>query len=326
MAGGPPPFDWNKLFSKENRPTLIAVAVGIVALLVVVSLVGAGDSGPGSGAPAAPNQTQAAGDAPPQSNGAPTGAGPVPLSPVAAGQCATQAPAGWTMVETNPNGSIFRVASADQTQQAAYMAMGMHGDANLPSLNIYVPTTPPNVLLQQAIGGIAGGPVNVISDGQTFGGYTVMTFTSGAYSGYALYYRASQNPDYTLPDAGQSAYILVARIAFGVAGDNKSVATAGSVAAAIRCSAIVIPHPIGGDTDRHASHGAGTSAKCEGGGDCDDSDLAGTYNAQLGTGWVHNPNTGQNYNVSVTDDWVENGPAGSGFYAPDGTKLDPGMD
>ncbi len=313
MAEGPPPFDWNKLFSKENQPKLIAVAVGIVALIVVWKIAGLSVPGaPGTGG----GRIFAAGGT--------TGSGPVPLSPVTAGQCSTQAPAGWTMVETNPNGSIFRVASADQTQQAAYMAMGMHGDANIPSVGIYVPTTPPNQLLQQAIGAVAGGAVNVTSDGQAFGGYTVMTFTAGNYSGYALYYRADAPPDFTLPDGGQSAYILIARIAFGA--DAKSVATAGSVAAAIRCNAIVIPHPIGGDTDRHASHGAGTSAKCEGGGDCDDSDLAGTYNAQLGTGWVHNPNTGQNYNVSVTDDWVENGPEGSGYYGPDGTKLDPGMD
>ncbi|MBV9044818.1 MAG: hypothetical protein JO294_06815, partial [Alphaproteobacteria bacterium] len=255
-----------------------------------------------------------------------TGGGPVPLTPIAEGQCQTYAPSGWTVVETNPNGTFFRTASADQSMQAAYVGMGMHGDLNIPGLANFQ-TTPPNVMLQQVIGAISNAAVNVTADGETFGGYTVMRFTSGNYSGYALYYRASQMPDFTLPDGGQSAYILIARIAFGANGDNRSVATAGSVAAAIRCTAIVIPHPIGGDTDRSSSHGAGTSAKCSGGGSCDDSDLAGTYNAQLGTGWVHD-SLGRNYNVDVTADYNDNGPDGPGYYASVGgtqEKLQPGL-
>ena len=275
MADGPPPFDWNKLFSKENQPKLIGVAVGIVALIVLLKMAGVGDFPHVAGmAGGDANRTLANGEPPPAQGGAkPSGPGPVPLAPLASGLCTTQAPQGWTAIETNPNGSAYRVASADQTQQAAYIAMGMHGDLVIPGTNVNVQTTPPNVVLQQLIGAIAGAPVNVTADGQPFGGYTVMTFTSGNYSGYALYYRASQNPDYTLPDAGQSAYILIARIAFGATGDNHSIATAGSVAAAIRCNAIVIPHPIGGDTERSSSHGAGTSTKCSGGGNCDDNDL-----------------------------------------------------
>jgi hypothetical protein len=325
MADGPPPFDWNKLFSKENQPKLIAVGVGLVALIVIFKMAGITFDLPVPGAPGGNRIVASGGQTPVPGSATPNGPGAVPLTPVASGLCTTQAPEGWTALETNPNGSLYRVASADQSMQAAYMAMGFHGDLNIPGM-LNVPTAPPGVLLQQVIGAVTSAPVNVTADGQAFGGYTVMTFSSGNYSGYALYYRASQNPDFTLPDSGQSAYILIARIAFGVTGDNHSIATAGSVAAAIRCSAIVIPHPIGGDTDRSGSHGAGTSTKCSGGGNCDDNDLAGTYNAQLGTGWAHNPNTGQNYNVSVTDDWVENGPSGSGYYASDGTRLDPGMD
>ena len=306
MADGPPPFDWSKLTSKENQPKLIGAVVGVIALIVVMSLAGMGDL---PSAPAGPGGTLSNSGAPPNAGGGllggltggGSGAGPVPLTPVAAGQCQTFAPEGWTVTETNPAGTTFVLSSADHGMMAMYVGIGTP------------PIMTPSQLVQQTIGGETGAAVNVLSDGQNFGGYQVMTFSSGAYSGYALYYRADAIYDPTLAPGAQS-YILLARVALGVNGDKHSIATAGSVAAAIRCQAVVIPKPIGGDTDRGSSHGAGTSAKCSGGGGCDDSDLAGTYNVQLGTGWAHD-SLGRNYNVDVTTDWNDNGPDGPGYYA-----------
>ena len=301
---GPPNFDWNKLFSKENQPKLIGAVVGVVALIVVMNLAGMGDH---PSAPANPDGPLASGGGTPNAGGepsgnaAPTGSGPVPLTPVSAGQCQTSAPDGWTVVETNPNGTIFSLTSADQSMKAVYIGMGT------------APIATPSQMVQQMIGGATGAPVNVISDGGNFGDYQVMTFSSGAYGGYALYYKADGIHDYTLPVAAQS-FVLIARIAMGANGDKHSLATAGSVAAAIRCHAVVIPKPIGGDSDRSSGHGAGTSAKCSSGAGCDDSDLAGTYNVQLGTGWAHD-SLGRNYNVDVTTDWRDNGPDGPGYYA-----------
>ena len=54
---------------------------------------------------------------------------------------------------------------------------------------------------------------------------------------------------------------------------------------------------------------------------------AGTYNAQLGTGWVHD-SLGRNYNVDVTSDYDANGPDGPGYYGIVGgtrEKLQPGL-
>lgn len=52
------------------------------------------------------------------------------------------------------------------------------------------------------------------------------------------------------------------------------------------------------------------------------------YNPQLGTEYVHDPNTGENYLVSPSQQWSENGPNGPGYYAPKGggdyVQLQPG--
>lgn len=306
MADGPPPFDWNKLFSKQNQPKLIGAAVALVLLIVVLRAIS-----PSSNTPAG---NSGGGLLSGLTSGG-SGSGPVPLTPIAAGQCQTFAPDGWTVTETNPAGTAFALVSADRSMMALYAGMGT------------APLMTPSQLVQQIIGAETGAPVNVLSDGETFGDYQVMKFSSGAYSGYVLYYKADAIYDPTLPPGAQS-YILIARIAMGANGDNQSVATAGSVAAAIRCHAVVIPKPIGGGTDRSSSHGAGTSAKCAGGGECDDSDLAGTYNAQLGTGWAHD-SLGRNYNVDVTSDWNDNGPDGPGYYASVGgtqEKLQGGIE
>ncbi|HXC55687.1 MAG TPA: hypothetical protein VNU97_10340 [Rhizomicrobium sp.] len=317
MADGPPPFDWNKLFSKENQPKLIVAIVGVVALIVVMRFAGMGDL---PSAPANPGTVASGGAAPnagvePPGAAAPTGSGPVPLTPVAAGQCQTSAPDGWTVTDTNPNSTIFSLTSSDHSMIAAYAGLGMP------------PIMTPSQMVQQMIASATGAPVNVLSDGQSFGDYQVMTFSSGTYGGYVLYYKADGIHDYTLPAEAQN-FILIARIAMGANGDKHSLATAGSVAAAIRCHAIFIPKPIGGDSDRSSGHGAGTSAKCSGGGGCDDSDLAGTYNVQLGTGWAHD-SLGRNFNVDVTTDWDDNGPDGPGYYANVGgtrEKLQGGLE
>ena len=69
------------------------------------------------------------------------------------------------------------------------------------------------------------------------------------------------------------------------------------------------------------NHGAGSTGRGS------DGDIVGDYNAQLGTGWVHD-SAGDNYNVDVAGDWSETGPEGPGFYkrnCNDVTKLEPGL-
>ncbi len=122
-----------------------------------------------------------------------------------------------------------------------------------------------------------------------------------------------------MPDP--AGYGLIMRIAIGSARDPRSVGVAGAVAAATRCQSIT--HPSDGPV-YHAprdDHGTGRT------GDGGDGDLAGTYNAQLGTGWVHD-SAGNNYNVDVTTDYHATGPDGPGYYRQNGNdliKLDPGL-
>jgi hypothetical protein len=69
----------------------------------------------------------------------------------------------------------------------------------------------------------------------------------------------------------------------------------------------------------------GTSSSCQAG-NCDDGDLAGTYNVQLGTGYVHSE-TGQNFLVDPASDYQSTGPDGPGYYRQVGNsyeKLIPG--
>jgi hypothetical protein len=147
-----------------------------------------------------------------------------------------------------------------------------------------------------------------VGEEKTFGYYRAREFRSPQHKGYVLVY--------SIPIAGDpGGYVVEMRIAIGSPDDPHSVAEAGSVAAAMRC--VVKPKPAQTfDISRSTSstHNTGKSGD-------DDVTMAGTYNAQLGTGWVHDPATGDNYNVDVTNDYSTNGPDGPGFYKRNGNDL-----
>jgi len=297
---GPPVLDWRKLFSRKNQPWVIAVALLVLAILAFAFGRPDGSSG----------------TSPTSITTAPGLGSPVALNPIGAGQCRTFAPEGWTVADNNPAGTVFTLVSADRSMIATYAGAGINGGT---AQGLLQEAVPPDSFVRKTVGILTSAPVAIASAGQTFGAYQVMRFVSGNYAGYVLYY------SFALP-ADPNGYGIVMRIAAGATGDQHSIATAGSVAAAIRCQAIVIPQNIGESADVTSSHGTGTSANCAAG-NCDDSDLAGTYNAQLGTGWVHD-STGRNYNVDVTSDYIANGPQGPGYYKVNGNdveKLQPGL-
>jgi len=316
MADGPPPFDWNKLFSRENQPRMVVGIVVVLALIVIVRMANV--------FPSQPSGTQGRGTATRSGvlsglfgNANAAGDEAVPLQPLQSGQCRSFAPAGWMVVDTNPNGTVFTAATGDHSSIASYGGLAVNsGQAQ----GVYGPQfTSPEALVQFSVQVLTNQSAQ-LTPGPNFGAFQTAQIQAGPYHGYALYYRF-----YLAPDPG--GYGLIMRIALAQ-GDRKAVGIAGGVAAATRCQAIVIPQPIGNDTDRGAAHGAGASKSCEDQGNCDDGDLAGTYNAQLGTGWVHD-SLGRNYNVDVTTDYDDNGPDGPGYYAMvDGTreKLQGGLE
>jgi hypothetical protein len=121
------------------------------------------------------------------------------------------------------------------------------------------------------------------------------------------------------------------RLAIGSAiTSDRTLAVAGAVATSIRCAQQLRPPPPpppsywqGGD--KPAATGAST--KCQvWSPNCNDSDFAGSYNQQLGTGYVHSE-TCDNYIADPDKDKWENGPDGPGYYKKVGNnaiKLLPG--
>jgi hypothetical protein len=312
-----PKFDWKNIDWFSPKPSKERTVIGVV--LIAVAALGyyafGGAPAPANapqgtmfgGASNGPNNAQGGGGAP---NGMmqQAGAGPVPLQPVQAGQCRTLAPDGWRVVDQNQQGTVFTVSDGSEFATYAGLAVnsaqarGVYGDQY----------RTPEALALFFAGAIVNEQAQLTSQGETIGPYKVINFSTPGHSGYALIY--------SFPVAADpGGYGVIMRIALGRGGDQHSVASAGSVAAAIRCAAVVIPRdnsnlPRGKTSiDRH-----GTDSSSDG-------DLAGTYNAQLGVGWVHNSQTGRNYRVDVTTDYHDTGPDGPGYYDGNGNKLDPGF-
>lgn len=307
-------FDW--LWRKPSRQRAMA-GVAIIALVSIGYVVGRNDpkgnlaDGIANAAVSATPTGSAAPEAvtggmPRETVGAPL----TPLEPLSAGQCHTFAPAGWRVIDQNKDGTVFTLQSGDGRLSAAYAGAAV--GAGLVQ-GYYGPQyRTPETFALYAVQTITGEPAQQTGAPEPVGPYEAIRFTSASHSGYVLLYR------FQVPDPG--GYGVMLRIAIGNAGDAHSVGIAGAVAAAARCTAVL--HPSTGPVYRapRDDHGAGRAGG--------DGDMAGTYNAQLGTGWVHDPATGQNYNVDVTSDWRENGPAGPGYYKQNGndvTKLQPGL-
>ena len=264
--------------------------------------------------PAGPATAQAAS---PQSNGAPAnglsptaGPGPMLLTPLQAGPCRTYAPAGWRITDQNPAGTVFTATSADGRLTGSYGGVIVNAAQ---ASGFYGPQfRSPDAFVLYAVSLLTGEQPQPSGVEQAVGAYTAMPFTTATHSGYALIYR--------FPGAG-GGYGVIMRIAIGDGSDARSVGVAGAVAAATRCQAMVHPSASAVYKATTEEHGTG------GGGDSGD-DLAGTYNAQLGTGWVHDA-AGNNYNVDVAADYHETGPDGPGYYKINGNdviKLEPGLE
>lgn len=310
-----PKFDWKNIDWLSAKPSKERIVVGVAAILVLVGLFYIGRWT----APGATSQTVLSGGTPTQSQGlfgggvASNASEPIPLQPLGAGQCRTFAPAGWRVTDANRQGTAFTVASPDGNMTASYGAVGVNGGA---AAGYYGEQfrTPENLALY-TVSVLTNERAQAADPEQSFGYYQVLSFATARHRGYVLLYK------FAIP-ADPAGYGLILRIAIGSASDSHSVAGAGSVAAATRCTSTLVPPPadMPRPTADSETHDTGKSGD-------DDVTMAGTYNAQLGTGWVHD-STGQNYNVDVTSDYHETGPDGPGFYKRNGNdliKLTPGL-
>ncbi len=238
------------------------------------------------------------------------------LLPVKAARCETFAPFGWTTEDANQNGTLFSLASQDRSMIASYAGIPVSG--RIARGGDGQPGTPPGLFVRQLLQVLTNAPVKVIADGRDYGGFKVMALESGRYGGYALYHI------FPLPK-DPAGYGVLMRVALGNKDSRASLGTAGAVAAATRCTTISMPQRAGKDFDAAANHGTGITAGCAKG-RCDDADLAGAFNAELGTGWAHD-DAGHNYAIDVGA-WNDAGPDGPGYYAAiggDKLKLQPGL-
>ena len=132
MAEGPPQFDWKKLWAPENRTkTVMGGVIVVLAIALAASLAPKsepiagtvpnplsamlGGSNPGTAAPGAQAALQGGMDGRDQPTHAYVQTSEaVPLHPINQGQCRTFAPEGWNIVDSNPNGTFFTLASNDR--------------------------------------------------------------------------------------------------------------------------------------------------------------------------------------------------------------------
>ncbi|MBU6297789.1 MAG: hypothetical protein KGJ79_05885 [Alphaproteobacteria bacterium] len=312
-----PKFDWKNIDWFSVKPSKERAIVGVVVLLAGLGLFYLGRMSSGGDTT---SQGSLAGAQIGQKPSAPAAASagisakasdPIPLQPVTSGPCRTFAPQGWHVTDANQQGTAFTVTSPDGRMIASYGAVGVNGGA---AAGYYGEQfrTPENLALYSA-GVLTNEQARATRSETTFGYYQVLTFATASRFGYALLYR--------FPVAADPAgYGLIMRIA--ITGDPHSLGSAGSVAAATRCTSALVPPPadLPRPTTSSDTHDTGKS-------DDDDVTMAGTYNAQLGTGWVHD-DAGNNYNVDVVSDYSEDGPEGPGYYKHNGNdwiKLQNGL-
>lgn len=238
---------------------------------------------------------------------------PVPLAPVQGQFCHALAPDGWTIVDQDDRGSTVTLASADGQMKAAYGVAAVNSGQVQGYYGAQYQT--PQAYASFLAGTLAGEELQA-SDPQEFNGMQVLNFQGGSAVGFAIYR--------VFPlDADPGGYILSIRIA--IAPSQQLEGIAGAVAATTVCSTILKPPEGGYAQVQPRADDIGTSDGCKSG-SCDDSDLAGTYNVQLGTGWVHSE-TGENYLVDPASDYHDTGPDGPGYYRQNGNfleKLTPG--
>ncbi len=303
-----PKFDWKNIKWFDRNPTKEKAVIVAAVFAIGAALYQFGGN---PAAPAPIGAVSTVGTAGRPAGAARAGArtiSPLPLKRLSATHCFTFAPEGWRVTDSNAEGTVFGAASPNGDKIAGYMVSGVNG--GVARSGYYGPQyrTSDDYALYIVSNAMIREEARYVGEAKTFGYYRVLEFSSAHRRGYVLLY--------TLPLPGDpGGYVVDLRIAVGTPNNPRSIADAGSVAAAMRCTAHPKPaRTIDISGASTATHGTGKS-------DDEDVTMAGTYNAQLGTGWVHDPNTGQNYSVDAVKDYSENGPDGPGFYKRNGNDI-----
>jgi hypothetical protein len=336
------------------RPRQIA---GVVAGFVVTGMLGllimplfiASTRARAAGLASAPTEeTPGAVSSPGGAENGPPGAGMIAVKKLSNEYCQALAPDGWRITDSDHYGTTFDLASPDGVMKASYGSLGISADVQnvpatveamrqlacsegLPSCKDLSQLTPEQmgVQYQQATSSVQyvvnlalGGSVHfdAAPQPQRFE-YQLLNFTGDGFRGFVLYraYKFS---------AGTA---LLMRLAVGSADpSDRTVAIAGAVATSIECHQQLRPPPPHNPSTYHPGEKppeTATSTKCQvWSPNCNDADFAGSYNPQLGIGYVHSESC-QNFMASPDSDKWETGPDGPGYYRKIGgnmVKLLPG--
>jgi len=223
--------------------------------------------------------------------------GGIPLRPIQAGYCQAIAPPDWQATATDPKGTMIELSNG--AFSAFYFIMGVDAMSmqGIPGLGH------PALLVQSTVAaGFRGDPFTQVTPPTPFGDLYVQEFDSAQWHGVALY------RVYPMPMGG---YVVLMRIASGPRPLWPGYgAIAVNVATSTHCRTQLAPSGGSGGSQRRGSSES-------------------TYNAQLGTEYAHDPDTGELYLMQHSSNWWEAGPDGPGYYKsrPGGghIRLTPGM-
>jgi hypothetical protein len=228
---------------------------------------------------------------------------PLALKVFSHGRCSALAPEDWSVLEAAPDGTSFELVSSAQRTRAIFATANISSRADIQS-------TVEGAIARFARITPQAGPA-LVADSD----HRVIDFgSSNGYAGFALYHARPRG----LTGLAVSMWI-VAVPASNVAG---LAPLAGAIALSIRCDA-----PF---AERHRPYdeslaATSVSERCLRN-DCDETDFAGAYNAEMHTGYVHAANA-DNFLIDPRRDIWATGPNGPGTYRQVGgtlEKLEPG--
>lgn len=249
------------------------------------------------------------------------------LQSVSVGGCQALIPSGWDQPAVNDTATTFDALSPDKSMYVGYghqtvnTAIAPYASNYSPPLNdpdFYAQepatVTMANVRVLFLDLGSNSGISYTSENNQQIGDYQLRSVASKTHKGVVFFHNTGfagdgVNYTYSLP--------MYFALASNAAWEANGMSLA-KVSASINCSAKLVARSSGPDIGGSSS--SGSSSKDENGKDDG-------YNPQLGTEYVHDPNTGENYLVDPSRDWSSNGPNGGGYYKANGndyTQLQPG--
>ncbi|MBV9332092.1 MAG: PDZ domain-containing protein [Alphaproteobacteria bacterium] len=228
---------------------------------------------------------------------------PLALKRYARGRCSALAPENWVLISADPEGNMIELMSPALNTRVAFVRSMLEGGSRAESI------------VTSAIARYSGITPETGAVLTTASGYRVMDFGSmRGIAGFALF---------RLRAPGRHGVILSIWIA-AVPANNVAVLApvAGAVALSIRCGGILDAEPRPRDP---AISPTSISVRCLEN-RCDETDVAGAYNEEMHTGYVHAPD-GNNFLIDPRKDIWATGPNGPGTYRQVNgllQKLEPG--